>query len=68
MVANPAIRNLIREGKTHQINSIIQTGGKFGMQTMDSSLAHLYNSGIISLDDAMVYASEPDSMVRLTGG
>jgi twitching motility protein PilT len=46
MVSNPAIRNLIREGKTHQIYSIIQTGGKFGMQTMDSSLAYLYNNGL----------------------
>ncbi len=67
MVSNPAIRNLIREGKTHQIYSIIQTGGKFGMQTMDSSLAYLYNNGIISLDDAMAYAVEPENIVRLTG-
>src|SRR5439155_3302423 len=41
LIATPAVRNLIREGKTHQIYSAMQAGGKFGMQTMDQSLAHL---------------------------
>ncbi|MCF6465643.1 type IV pili twitching motility protein PilT [Clostridium sp. Cult2] len=50
MVATPAIRNLIREEKIHQIDTSIQTGGKQGMQTMDSSLLELYNNGIISKD------------------
>ncbi len=68
MVSNPAIRNLIREGKTHQINSIIQTGGKFGMQTMDASLASLYKRGMISYDDALVHAADQDNIVRLTCG
>lgn len=48
MVATPAIRNLIREEKIHQIENSIQTGGKFGMKTMDNSLLELYRKGIIT--------------------
>ena len=48
LISTPAIRNLIREGKTHQINSSIQTGAKFGMQTMEMALRNLYQSGLIS--------------------
>ncbi len=48
MVATPAIRNLIREGKTHQIQTSIQTGMKFGMQSMDNSLLELYRKGVIN--------------------
>lgn len=65
MVATPAIRNLIREGKTHQIDSIIQTGGKYGMKTMDASLVSLYKSGTISYDEAMNYCIDRDIMMRL---
>ncbi len=53
MVVTPAIRNLIREGKTHQIYSSLQSGGSYGMQTMDQSLARLVKRGTISLDDAV---------------
>ncbi|EGD45719.1 twitching motility protein [Ruminiclostridium papyrosolvens DSM 2782] len=67
MVATPAVRNLIREGKTYQINSQIQTGAKFGMQAMDSSLAGLYRKGIISQEDAMTYAMDPDNIMRYMG-
>lgn len=67
MVATPAVRNLIREGKTYQINSQIQTGAKFGMQAMDSSLASLYKKGIISQEDAMTYAMDPDNIIRYMG-
>ncbi len=48
MIANSAIRNLIREGKTYQIQNVIQTGSKAGMQTMDNSLMNLFKSGLIS--------------------
>jgi len=48
LVATPAIKNLIREGKTHQILSAIQTGGKYGMQSLDASLRKLYQEGKIS--------------------
>ncbi|NLD50427.1 MAG: type IV pilus twitching motility protein PilT [Clostridiaceae bacterium] len=68
MIATPAIRNLIREGKTHQIESIIQTGSKHGMQTMDSSLINLYKKGLISYDDAITFATSQDSIMRLLGG
>ena len=54
LVATPAIRNLIREAKTHQIYSMLQAGGKFGMVTMDMSLAKLVRSRQISLDVARV--------------
>jgi twitching motility protein PilT len=65
MVPNPAIRNLIREGKTHQINSIIQTGAKFGMQTMDNSLISLQKRNIITYDDALAYAADQENILRL---
>lgn len=48
MISTPAIKNLIREGKTHQIYSSIQTGSKYGMQTMESSVHELYDRGLIS--------------------
>ncbi|MCR4434239.1 MAG: type IV pilus twitching motility protein PilT [Clostridiales bacterium] len=67
MVVTAAIRNLIREGKTHQINSLIQTGGKYGMQTMDGSLANLYKRGVISHEDALTYAADQENLLRLMG-
>ena len=53
MLATNAIRNLIREGKTHQMQTSIQTGLKFGMKTMDNSLLDLYKAGIISRESLM---------------
>ncbi len=53
MVATPAIRNLIREEKVHQINTSIQTGGNYGMETMDNAILHLYNKGLISGEVAL---------------
>jgi twitching motility protein PilT len=58
MIANPAIRNLIREGKTHQMGSIMQTGIDQGMQTLDRALQLSYQSGQISLEDALAYADD----------
>jgi twitching motility protein PilT len=52
MIATPAVRNLIREGKTFQIPSMIQTGKKFGMQTLDDAIMDLLNKKMISPDDA----------------
>ena len=54
MIVNPAIRNLIREGKHYQINSIIQTGQSQGMRLMESDLAQLVNSGVISVEEAIL--------------
>lgn len=61
LVATPAIRNLIRENKTHQIYSAIQTGGQFNMQTLDQSLLHYYGLGQISLEDAQREAHDKQS-------
>lgn len=60
MIATPAIRNLIRESKAHQITSVIQTSANVGMQTMDQSLRDLYQKGIISYDEALSRAMNPD--------
>ena len=57
MVCTPAIRALIRDEKVHQIYSMIQSGQKYGMKTMNQSLAELYNSGRITLNDAMSFSS-----------
>ena len=65
MVATPGIQNLIREGKTHQIESAIQTGGKYGMKTMDMSLSELYKKGIISLDTALTYSVDTETIKRI---
>ena len=67
MLATPAIRNLIREGKTHQMASVIQTGAQFGMQTLDQSLTNLVRSGWITQAIAEEHASSPDSLRALSG-
>lgn len=69
MVPNAAIRNLIREDKIHQIYSQMQVGqSKFGMQTMNQSLAILYQKRLITLDDAMGSTSDPDELRQILGG
>ncbi|MDB9371792.1 type IV pilus twitching motility protein PilT [Nodularia sphaerocarpa] len=67
LVVTPAISNLIREGKTSQIYSTIQTGGKLGMQTLEKVLADLYKAGTISFEAAMSKTSKPDEVQRLIG-
>lgn len=62
LVANSAVRNLIREGKTPQLPSVIQSGGRQGMQTMDSSLRDLYMRGIVSYEEAVKRAADPESL------
>ncbi len=62
MHANHAIRNLIREGKSHQIPSIIQTNRKIGMITMDDAIFQLYVDGRIDRDMAVQFAQDPDAM------
>ena len=64
LVATPAVRNLIREGKTHQLLSVIQTGAKSGMQSMDGSLRDLMRSGIISEEEALARAIDPENFLR----
>jgi len=65
LIANPAVRALIREDKAHQIASIIQTGGKIGMRTMNQSLYELYRLNSVSFDDAMSRSTDPDDLKRL---
>jgi twitching motility protein PilT len=65
MISNPAIRNLIRESKTYQIASAIQSGAKTGMQTMNRSLVNLYMDNKISLDECMAHATDADEMKSL---
>jgi twitching motility protein PilT len=67
LVATPAVRNLIREGKTHQVYSAMQAGGKYGMVTMDQSLASLVNAGKISFDVAVEHCANPEDLRRLSG-
>ena len=67
LIPTPAVRNLIREGKTHQIYSTIQTGGEHGMQTMDAALVELVRGGRITLETARRRASVPAELARLLG-
>ena len=68
LVANPAVRNIIREGKSHQLDAVIQTGAEQGMQTMDRTLANLVQSGTITYDSAREYAVDLTEFERLMRG
>ncbi len=68
LIPTPAIRNLIREGKTHQIYSAVQTSGATGMQTMDAHLAQLTRQGKITRQLAEARAAVPEELRRLLGG
>ena len=68
LVTTPAVRNLIREGKSHQILSVIQTGAKFGMQSMDTALRDLCRAGLIAEDEALMRSNDPDTLQRLLRG
>jgi twitching motility protein PilT len=65
MVATPAIRNLIREGKTYQIISQIQTGAKYGMQSLDNSLRQLYRGNVISRSEALNRAADTGMLEKM---
>jgi twitching motility protein PilT len=66
LVPNPAIRNLIREDKIHQIYSMMQTGQtKYGMQTMNQSLLDLYSKGLLSYEDAVGRSPVPDELIQM---
>ena len=68
LVANPAVRSVIREGKTHQLDTIIQTGADQGMQTMDRTLVKLVQTGVITHDVAREYAVDLQEFERLSRG
>jgi twitching motility protein PilT len=68
MITNPAIKNLIREGKTYQIQSMIQTNKKIGMQTMDDALYDLYRKGTITGEKCISYAQDVVNMEKKLRG
>jgi twitching motility protein PilT len=59
MIATPAVRAIIRDDKIHQLYSMIQSGQKYGMKTMNQSLSDLYLAGKITINDAMSYSGDP---------
>lgn len=68
LVATPAVRNIIREGKSHQLEAVIQTGAEFGMQSMDKTLVNLVHNGTITYDEARNYAVDLDELDRFMRG
>ncbi len=64
MVTTPGIQAMIRDGNTHRITSDIQTGAKFGMQTLDSHLMSLYQAGMIHYEDLITKSRDPDTVVE----
>ncbi|MBP9985889.1 type IV pilus twitching motility protein PilT [Candidatus Saccharibacteria bacterium] len=68
MITNPAVRNVIREGKSHQLDAIIQTSSDQGMQTMDRTLANLVQSGTITYDHGREFAVDLTEFERLMRG
>ena len=67
MLANPAVRNLIREGKIYQLPNVIRTHTQNGMETLDQSLVKLYRQGIISHQNLLAFCNDRDEVERLTG-
>jgi twitching motility protein PilT len=65
MTASPAIRNLIREAKTHQIPSMIQTSANLGMITMDQCLRDLYLKGYVTLEEIFSRCQNPDELKKM---
>lgn len=68
MIINAALANMVREGKTAQMYSSLQTGSKYGMQTMEAALKQLYDSNLVTLEDAMMKTTRPDDLKRLIDG
>ena len=68
LVATPAVRNIIREGKTHQLEAVIQTGAEHGMQSMDKTLVDMIHAGTISYDEARTVAVDIEELDRMMRG
>jgi twitching motility protein PilT len=68
LAVTPAVRNIIREGKTHQLDAVIQTGAEHGMQSMDKTLINLVHSGKITFEEAKNYAVDLEELERLMRG
>ena len=65
LIATPAVRNIVREGKSHQLEAVIQTGAEFGMQSMDKTLVGLIQRGNITYDEARNFAVDQDELDRM---
>ncbi len=65
LIATPAVRNIIREGKSHQLEAVIQTGAEHGMQSMDKTLVGLIHNGTITYDEARNYAVDLEELDRM---
>jgi len=68
LIATPAVRNIIREGKSHQLEAVIQTGAEYGMQSMDKTLVELIHMGAISYEEARNVAVDIEELDRLMRG
>lgn len=68
LVATPAVRNIIREGKSHQLEAVIQTGAEHGMQSMDKTLVQLIHNGTITYEEARNYAIDLEELDRMMRG
>ena len=68
LIASSAVRNCVKEGKTNQIKTLIQTGVGLGMHTMEQSLADKVNDGILPMEVAMTYAYDPKDLQRILFG
>ncbi|MCM0648756.1 type IV pilus twitching motility protein PilT [Clostridium swellfunianum] len=65
MTTTPAVQNLVREGKTHQIESVVQTGAKYGMRTMDMALSELYRKGLITNESALTHSVDKEMLLKM---
>jgi twitching motility protein PilT len=63
-VATPAVRNLLRDGKTNQLRNVITTGSKDGMVTLESSMAMLVQTGMVSYEHAVAASMHPNDLAR----
>jgi twitching motility protein PilT len=68
LIANSAVRNIIREGKTHQLDAVIQTSASEGMQSMDRTLVQLVQGGQITFEEARNYAVDLQEFARMMRG
>ena len=65
LLSSPAVRNLIREGKSHQIDNVISTSYDLGMVSLERSLAGLISGNILTLEEALRYTVKPDELIRM---
>ena len=68
MIATPAVRNLVREGKTHQLPGVIETSQRVGMQTLDQALTELYRRGTVAIDEVLSRAMNPEYLLSQIRG